>query len=106
MAKPPFFYPGAKTTAIHYLKMGANPMAFLPRADGSQHWITGPEARKLVHQWRAEEDAILVGKNTVLADNPQLNVRYAEGKSPKRVVIDRRLELNKTLMCLTNRLKH
>ena len=70
---------------------------FFAPADGSHHWITGPEARKLVHQWRAEEDAILVGKNTVLADNPQLNTRYAEGKSPKRVAIDRRLELSPDL---------
>jgi diaminohydroxyphosphoribosylaminopyrimidine deaminase/5-amino-6-(5-phosphoribosylamino)uracil reductase len=63
--------------------------------DGSQLWITGVESRKLVHKWRSEEDAILVGKNTVAIDNPQLNVRYWEGRSPKRVVIDRRLELNK-----------
>lgn len=65
--------------------------------DNSQHWITGPESRKLVHRWRTEEDAILVGKNTVAIDNPQLNVRYAHGKSPKRVVIDRRLELKPSL---------
>ncbi|MDB5286278.1 MAG: ribD, partial [Mucilaginibacter sp.] len=70
---------------------------FFAPADGRQHWITGPEARKLVHQWRAEEDAILIGKNTVIADDPQLNTRYAEGKSPKRVIIDRRLELSSTL---------
>jgi diaminohydroxyphosphoribosylaminopyrimidine deaminase/5-amino-6-(5-phosphoribosylamino)uracil reductase len=65
--------------------------------DNSQHWITGHESRKLVHQWRGEEDAILIGKNTAAIDNPQLNTRYAQGKSPKRVVIDRRLELNKNL---------
>jgi diaminohydroxyphosphoribosylaminopyrimidine deaminase/5-amino-6-(5-phosphoribosylamino)uracil reductase len=65
--------------------------------DGSQLWITGLESRKLVHKWRSEEDAILVGKNTVAIDNPQLNVRYWEGRSPKRVVIDRWLELNKQL---------
>ena len=79
------------------LKWAQTADGFFAPADGSQHWITGPESRKLVHQWRAEEDAILVGKNTVLADNPQLNVRFAEGRSPKRVVIDRRLELNRQL---------
>ena len=79
------------------LKWAQTADGFFAPADGSQHWITGPESRKLVHQWRAEEDAILVGKNTVLADNPQLNVRFAEGGSPKRVVIDRRLELNRQL---------
>jgi diaminohydroxyphosphoribosylaminopyrimidine deaminase/5-amino-6-(5-phosphoribosylamino)uracil reductase len=79
------------------LKWAQTLNSFFAPADGSQFWITGPEARKLVHQWRGEEDAILVGKNTVLADNPQLNARYSEGKSPKRVVIDRKLELNKNL---------
>lgn len=76
------------------LKWAQTVDGFFAPADGSQHWITGPESRKLVHQWRAEEDAILVGKNTVLADNPQLNTRYAEGRSPKRVIIDRKLELS------------
>ena len=79
------------------LKWAQTADGFFAPADGSQHWITGTESRKLVHQWRAEEDAILVGKNTVLADNPRLNTRYAEGGSPKRVVIDRRLELNNNL---------
>ena len=79
------------------LKWAQTTDGFFAPADGSQFWITGEESRKLVHQWRGEEDAILVGTKTVLADNPQLNVRYGDGKSPKRVVIDRELKLNKTL---------
>jgi len=75
------------------LKWAQTADGFFAPDDSSQYWIAGPEARKLVHQWRTEEDAILVGKNTAAIDNPQLNVRYAQGKSPKRVVIDRRLEL-------------
>lgn len=51
-------------------------------------WITNDEARLLVHRWRSEEDAILVGKNTALLDNPSLNVRYTSGKKPTRIVID------------------
>ncbi|TSD67952.1 bifunctional diaminohydroxyphosphoribosylaminopyrimidine deaminase/5-amino-6-(5-phosphoribosylamino)uracil reductase RibD [Inquilinus sp. KBS0705] len=90
-----FFTRVQKQRPYIILKWAQTADGFFAPADGSQHWITGPEARKLVHQWRAEEDAILVGKNTVIADNPQLNVRYAEGQSPKRVVIDRRLELDK-----------
>jgi diaminohydroxyphosphoribosylaminopyrimidine deaminase/5-amino-6-(5-phosphoribosylamino)uracil reductase len=50
-----------------------------------------------VHKWRSEEDAVLVGKNTARVDNPQLNVREWEGRSPKRVLIDRRLELSHDL---------
>jgi diaminohydroxyphosphoribosylaminopyrimidine deaminase/5-amino-6-(5-phosphoribosylamino)uracil reductase len=76
------------------LKWAQTADGFFAPDDNSQHWITGTESRKLVHQWRTEEDAVLVGKNTAAIDNPQLNVRYASGKSPKRVVIDRRLELN------------
>lgn len=76
------------------LKWAQTTDGFFAPGDNSQHWITGIESRKLVHQWRSEEDAILVGKNTVLIDNPRLNVRYGNGRSPKRVVIDRRLELS------------
>lgn len=79
------------------LKWAQTADGFFAPADNSQFWITGEQSRKLVHQWRSEEDAILVGRNTALIDNPQLNVRYAKGKSPKRVIIDRRLELPERL---------
>jgi diaminohydroxyphosphoribosylaminopyrimidine deaminase/5-amino-6-(5-phosphoribosylamino)uracil reductase len=92
-----FFTRVQKQRPYIILKWAQTANGFFAPADGKQYWITGPEARKLVHQWRAEEDAILVGKNTVIADDPQLNTRYAEGKSPKRAVIDRRLELSSTL---------
>ena len=79
------------------LKWAQTTDGFFAPDNGEQYWITGLESRKLVHQWRSEEDAVLVGKNTAAIDNPQLNVRYGQGKSPKRVVIDRKLELNTTL---------
>jgi diaminohydroxyphosphoribosylaminopyrimidine deaminase/5-amino-6-(5-phosphoribosylamino)uracil reductase len=79
------------------LKWAQTTNGFFAPADGTQFWITGLESRKLVHQWRGEEDAVLVGKNTVAIDNPRLNVRYGKGKNPRRVVIDRRLELNPAL---------
>lgn len=75
------------------LKWAQTADGFFAPADKQQLWITGEESRRLVHKWRGEEDAILVGKHTVAIDNPQLNTRYWPGKSPKRVVIDRRLEL-------------
>jgi diaminohydroxyphosphoribosylaminopyrimidine deaminase/5-amino-6-(5-phosphoribosylamino)uracil reductase len=90
-----FFTRVEKQRPYIILKWAQTSDGFFAPADGTQQWITGPESRKLVHQWRAEDDAILVGKNTVVADDPQLNVRYAEGRSPKRIVIDRRLELSK-----------
>ena len=57
-------------------------------------WMTSDESKKLVHNWRAEEDAILVGRKTVVADNPSLTVRECEGKNPIRIVIDKELSLN------------
>ncbi|MCJ8211137.1 bifunctional diaminohydroxyphosphoribosylaminopyrimidine deaminase/5-amino-6-(5-phosphoribosylamino)uracil reductase RibD [Mucilaginibacter sp. RS28] len=65
--------------------------------NGVQFWITGEQSKQLVHKWRTEEDALLVGKNTAAIDNPQLNARLWHGKSPKRVVIDRNLELESSL---------
>ncbi len=59
--------------------------------DGSSKWITGPEARKRVHLLRSWSDAVMVGSGTVLADNPRLTVRDAEGRDPLRVIPDSRL---------------
>jgi diaminohydroxyphosphoribosylaminopyrimidine deaminase/5-amino-6-(5-phosphoribosylamino)uracil reductase len=58
-------------------------------AGKADNWITSEESKKLVHQWRSEEQAILVGTNTVLFDNPLLTVRLVAGKNPVRLVIDR-----------------
>lgn len=52
------------------------------------NWITQEETKLVVHQWRSEEDAILVGKNTVINDNPTLTTREIDGKIPLRIVID------------------
>ncbi|MBS7563129.1 bifunctional diaminohydroxyphosphoribosylaminopyrimidine deaminase/5-amino-6-(5-phosphoribosylamino)uracil reductase RibD [Mucilaginibacter sp. Bleaf8] len=84
------------------LKWAQTADGFFAPDDNSQFWITGKASRRLVHKWRTEEDAILVGKNTAQIDNPQLNVRYWQGQAPKRVVIDRRLELDKSLHLFDN----
>lgn len=56
-------------------------------------WITNELSRQLVHKWRVEEQAILVGTNTVIEDNPSLTVRDWTGKSPIRIVLDQNLRL-------------
>lgn len=53
--------------------------------------ITDEDCQKLVHQWRGEEQAILVGWKTILNDDPQLNVRWGNGQSPIRIVLDANL---------------
>jgi len=51
------------------------------------YWITNNLLRIKTHQWRAEESAVFVGANTLLYDNPQLNVRYCAGKNPVRITL-------------------
>jgi len=75
------------------LKWAETANGFFAPLDGSQKWISSAESKQLVHSWRAEEDAVLIGKNTALADNPRLNVRECEGRNPIRIVIDPQLEL-------------
>lgn len=60
---------------------------------GGQRWISGAIAKQLVHRWRTEEDAVLVGTNTALVDNPRLTAREWEGRDPVRILIDRRLQV-------------
>lgn len=59
--------------------------------------ISNEYSNRLVHQWRSESDAILVGTNTAMLDNPVLNNRLWSGKSPKRLVLDISLRLPATL---------
>ncbi|EDM43279.1 riboflavin biosynthesis protein ribD [unidentified eubacterium SCB49] len=59
-------------------------------------WITNKYARQRVHQMRAAEQAILIGTNTALADNPSLTTRDVIGSNPIRVLIDRQLKVPKT----------
>lgn len=92
-----FFTRVQKQRPYIILKWAQTQDSFFAPNDDNQYWITGPEAQKLVHKWRSEEDAVLVGKNTARIDNPQLNVREWEGRSPKRILIDRRLELSDDL---------
>ena len=63
------------------------------KADPRPYWISSEASRQLVHKWRSEEQAVLVGPNTVLKDNPSLTTRSWKGKNPLRVVLDRNLRV-------------
>lgn len=66
-------------------------------AEREQNWISGMESNRFVHELRASVMGILVGKNTVLADNPSLTVRHVKGKNPVRLVLDKNLETPRNL---------
>lgn len=84
------------------LKMAVTQNGFFAPLDRSQYWITQAPAKRLVHRWRAEVDAILVGTGTALADNPQLDNRHYFGKSPLRIVLDRQLKLPTNLLLFSD----
>lgn len=65
------------------------------RNDAKPIWITNKISRQLVHKWRAEEQSILIGTQTVIDDNPSLTTRDWQGNSPVRIVIDRKLRIPK-----------
>lgn len=75
------------------LKYAQSADGFIAPTDNRQLWLSSGASKELVHRWRTQEQAILIGKNTALADNPLLTVRLATGKNPLRVLIDRNLEV-------------
>jgi diaminohydroxyphosphoribosylaminopyrimidine deaminase / 5-amino-6-(5-phosphoribosylamino)uracil reductase len=77
------------------LKWAQTEDGFVARKNYDSKWISNSISRQMVHRWRAEEAAIMVGTKTAFYDNPKLNVRGWQGKDPLRVFIDKRLELDK-----------
>jgi diaminohydroxyphosphoribosylaminopyrimidine deaminase / 5-amino-6-(5-phosphoribosylamino)uracil reductase len=78
------------------LKWAQTADGFIARENFDSKWISNELSRILVHKWRSEEDAILVGSNTTLHDDPQLNVRDWSGRNPIRIVLDRHSKLPST----------
>jgi diaminohydroxyphosphoribosylaminopyrimidine deaminase / 5-amino-6-(5-phosphoribosylamino)uracil reductase len=68
-------------------------IAPIEQETGKPFWITGDASKQLVHKWRSEEQAILVGTQTILKDNPQLTTRLWKGNHPVRIVIDQHLKI-------------
>ena len=67
---------------------------------GTPRALSGNESKQFTHQLRASHDAILVGIGTVLADDPQLNVRLVQGPHPRPIILDSRLRCPTSARCI------
>ncbi len=70
------------------LKFAQSKDGFLGKKEGPV-WLTNPYSKRLVHKWRSEVDSILIGTNTAIIDNPNLDARFHFSPSPLRIVLDR-----------------
>ena len=100
------------------LKIAQSADGFISGGPGAGPWITSLSSRELVHRWRAEFDAVLVGAGTIHADNPRLTTRLVHGRDPDVVILDGTLSLSKganvfsagrarrVIVCTTTRAVH
>ena len=88
-----FFHFHRKKRPFIILKWAQTANGMIAQADYSRLFISGELTNKLVHRWRSETDAIMVGTKTALFDNPSLTTRHWPGKNPLRVVLDLDLKL-------------
>jgi diaminohydroxyphosphoribosylaminopyrimidine deaminase/5-amino-6-(5-phosphoribosylamino)uracil reductase len=79
------------------LKWAETSDGFMAHENYESKWISNEYSRQLVHKWRTEEDAVMVGTRTAQHDNPKLSVRDWSGRNPLRVVFDRFLRLSDNL---------
>ncbi len=91
-----FFISVASKRPYIILKWAQTADGFIARNNFDSKWISNEFSRQLVHKWRTEEDAILVGSNTVKHDNPRLTSRNWQGDNPVRVILDSGLKLGQS----------
>jgi len=99
-----FFHNKTKQPYV-VLKYAQTENGFFAPANAEQQWISNELTTRLSHKVRSENQAILVGKNTAVIDNPQLSTRYDFGLSPVRVIIDKNLETPAEFHLLDNSIK-
>ena len=76
-----------------HLKIAQSLDGRIAGTSGKIRWISSRASRLVVHEWRAQYDAVLVGAGTVLADDPSLTVRMVKGRDPDIVILDGRLSV-------------
>lgn len=80
------------------LKWAQSADGFMAPPGKNKLWLTGPESQKLVHVWRSQEQAIMVGWKTCNIDQPLLTVRLVKGLQPMRMVIDQNLKVKEAAL--------
>lgn len=73
---------------------------------GESQWISCLDSRRYTHRLRAAHDAIMVGVDTIIADNPQLTVRHVKGRNPLRIILDTRLRTPESVTVLSESMAH
>jgi diaminohydroxyphosphoribosylaminopyrimidine deaminase/5-amino-6-(5-phosphoribosylamino)uracil reductase len=92
---PGFVARMTRKTPWVWLKSAASLDGRIALPDGQSQWITGPAARADGHHWRARSCVVLTGSGTVIADDPQLNVRHVEtARPPIKAIVDTRFEID------------
>ena len=89
-----FFTFHQKNRPYIILKFAQTANGFFAPQNGEQKWITSAYSKQLVHKWRTEEQAILVGRKTAEIDRPQLNARLWHGNQPIRIAISEKMDFD------------
>lgn len=83
-----------KKPSFVVIKMAMSADGKTATINGDSKWITSEKSREFVHKMRSEFDAVMIGANTVIADNPKLTSRIRGGKNPYRIIIDGQLKIS------------
>lgn len=94
------------TTGLPYVifKSAMTMDGHIATVTGDSRWISCEESRKYVHRMRANCDAIIVGVDTIIADNPQLTVRHVRGRNPIRIIVDTTLRTPESVYVLEGKM--
>jgi diaminohydroxyphosphoribosylaminopyrimidine deaminase/5-amino-6-(5-phosphoribosylamino)uracil reductase len=98
-----FFTRESRRRPFGLLKLAISLDGRIAALSGDSRWISSEESRALVHRWRRECDAVIVGAGTVAADNPRLTCRMPGGRDPVRVIVDSALRTPAGALALRER---